>query len=58
MQDLPIGIQTFEDIRNEDFIYVDKTKHLFNLYLILLEKKEFIFFLVLVVLENLLLYQH
>ena len=31
MQDLPIGIQTFEDIRNEDFVYVDKTKHLFNL---------------------------
>ena len=31
MQDLPIGIQTFEDIRKEDFVYVDKTKHLFNL---------------------------
>ena len=31
MQKLPIGIQTFEDIRNEDFVYVDKTKHLFNL---------------------------
>ena len=31
MQDLPIGIQNFEDIRKEDFIYVDKTKHLLNL---------------------------
>ena len=31
MQDLPIGIQSFEDIRKEDFVYVDKTKHLLNL---------------------------
>ena len=31
MQDLPVGLQIFEDIRNEDFIYVDKTKHLQNL---------------------------
>ena len=31
MQDLPIGIQNFEDIRKEDFVYVDKTKLLFNL---------------------------
>ena len=27
MQDLPIGIQNFETIRNEDFVYVDKTEH-------------------------------
>ena len=31
MQDLPIGIQNFEDIRKEDFVYVDKTEHLLNL---------------------------
>ena len=31
MQDLPIGIQNFEDIRKEDFVYVDKTKPLLNL---------------------------
>ena len=31
MQSLPIGIQNFEAIRKEDFVYVDKTKHLLNL---------------------------
>ena len=31
MQKLPIGIQNFEAIRKEDFVYVDKTKHLLNL---------------------------
>ena len=31
MQDLPIGIQSFETIRTEDFLYVDKTKHLLNI---------------------------
>ena len=31
MQDLPIGIQNFETIRTEDFVYVDKTEHLFNI---------------------------
>ena len=31
MRDLPIGIQNFEDIRKEDYIYVDKTKHLLQL---------------------------
>ena len=46
MQDLPIGIQSFETIRTEDFLYVDKTKHLLNIV-----KKAGI--LVLVVLENL-----
>ena len=28
---LPIGIQTFADIRNENFYYVDKTKHILQL---------------------------
>ena len=28
---LPIGIQTFEKLRDEGNVYVDKTKHLVNL---------------------------
>ena len=28
---LPIGIQTFEKIRKEDYIYVDKTKEVLNM---------------------------
>ncbi len=28
---LPIGISTFEEIREDNFIYIDKTKHLLNL---------------------------
>ncbi|GAB6045583.1 hypothetical protein JCM11957_11810 [Caminibacter profundus] len=28
---LPIGIQTFEDIRKENYIYIDKTKEIYNL---------------------------
>ncbi len=31
MQLLPIGIQTFEDIRTGNFVYVDKTAHLLSL---------------------------
>ncbi|MEY4504063.1 MAG: hypothetical protein RL154_356, partial [Pseudomonadota bacterium] len=31
MKKLPIGIQTFEKIRTEDYIYVDKTNIAFNL---------------------------
>ena len=31
MQKLPIGIQTFEDIRKENYLYVDKTKQILNL---------------------------
>jgi len=31
MKKLPIGIQTFRDIINEDFVYVDKTKIAYNL---------------------------
>ncbi|GHT02447.1 ATPase AAA [Synergistales bacterium] len=30
-QKLPIGIQTFEQIRNGNYLYVDKTKYLLNL---------------------------
>ena len=28
---LPIGIQTFEEIRKEGYLYVDKTKYLIDL---------------------------
>ena len=28
---LPVGIQTFEEIRTEGYIYIDKTRHLVNL---------------------------
>ncbi|GHS97209.1 ATPase AAA [Synergistales bacterium] len=31
LQKLPIGIQTFETIRNENYLYVDKTKYLIDL---------------------------
>ncbi|MBR0518607.1 AAA family ATPase [bacterium] len=31
MQKLPIGIQNFEDIRKEDFVYIDKTKKILQL---------------------------
>ena len=27
----PIGIQDFENIRRDGFVYVDKTEHVFNL---------------------------
>ena len=50
MQKLPIGIQSFEKIREGNYIYVDKTKHLLNL---VRKKKDVIFYLVLAVLENL-----
>ncbi|GHS95107.1 ATPase AAA [Synergistales bacterium] len=30
-QKLPVGIQTFDDIRNGGYLYVDKTKYLINL---------------------------
>ena len=30
-QKLPIGIQSFEDLRNKDFKYVDKTAIVFKL---------------------------
>ncbi len=31
LQDLPIGIQTFEELRNNNFLYVDKTKEVYEL---------------------------
>jgi hypothetical protein len=31
MQRLPIGIQTFSKIREEDYIYIDKTKEALEL---------------------------
>ena len=31
MQKLPIGIQTFKDIREENYLYVDKTKQILQL---------------------------
>ena len=31
MQKLPIGIQSFIDIRTENYLYVDKTKQILNL---------------------------
>ncbi len=31
MQKLPIGIQTFSEIREEDYLYVDKTNHALDL---------------------------
>jgi hypothetical protein len=31
MKKLPIGIQSFSEIRNEDYLYIDKTKEIFDL---------------------------
>ena len=31
MQNLPIGMQSFESIRQNNFLYVDKTKHIYSL---------------------------
>ncbi|NPA55346.1 MAG: AAA family ATPase, partial [Epsilonproteobacteria bacterium] len=31
MQKLPIGIQTFEKIRSDDYIYIDKTDKALNI---------------------------
>ena len=31
LKKLPVGIQTFEEIRSENYIYVDKTQYLVNL---------------------------
>jgi hypothetical protein len=31
MKKLPLGIQTFEKLRNNDFVYVDKTMHIYKL---------------------------
>ena len=49
---LPVGLQSFQSIRDNDYnyLYVDKTEKL--LQLALLKQKIVIFFLVLVDLEN------
>jgi uncharacterized protein YcgL (UPF0745 family) len=31
MKNLPIGIQSFEDIRSNNYLYVDKTSHLYRI---------------------------
>ncbi|MDR1820618.1 MAG: AAA family ATPase, partial [Methanobrevibacter sp.] len=31
LQKLPLGIQSFEDLRTNDYLYVDKTKEIFKL---------------------------
>jgi hypothetical protein len=31
MKKLPIGIQSFEKIRKEDYLYVDKTEYIYRL---------------------------
>ncbi|MDR3093338.1 MAG: AAA family ATPase, partial [Bacteroidales bacterium] len=31
MEKLPIGIQSFEKLRSEDYLYVDKTKEIYQL---------------------------
>ena len=49
MQKLPIGIQSFKDIREENYLYIDKTKKILQM----IQMANIIFFLVLVVLENL-----
>jgi len=32
MKKLPIGISTLEKIRNENYVYIDKTNHVANLF--------------------------
>ncbi|MDR2623646.1 MAG: ATP-binding protein [Methanobrevibacter sp.] len=32
MRDLPLGINTFEIIRNNDYLYVDKTKYIYQMF--------------------------
>ncbi|MDR2438089.1 MAG: AAA family ATPase, partial [Planctomycetaceae bacterium] len=31
MKKLPIGIQSFSDLRNKDYLYVDKTEHIYKM---------------------------
>lgn len=33
----PIGMQTFSEIREEDFLYVDKTEYIYRMTLIRVE---------------------
>jgi hypothetical protein len=48
MKKLPIGIQTFEKIRNDHYLYVDKTEYIYRL----LRRAKYIFFRVHVVSES------
>jgi hypothetical protein len=32
MKKLPVGVQTFSDIIEDDYLYVDKTREIFNLF--------------------------
>jgi len=31
MKDLPIGVQSFEDMRSRNFLYIDKTEHIYRI---------------------------
>jgi hypothetical protein len=31
MRNLPLGTQTFEELRNSDCVYVDKTEHIYRM---------------------------
>ncbi|MDR2424083.1 MAG: AAA family ATPase, partial [Prevotellaceae bacterium] len=31
LQKLPVGIQSFADLRNKDYLYVDKTEHIYRM---------------------------
>ncbi|MGC9043608.1 MAG: AAA family ATPase, partial [Myxococcota bacterium] len=31
MKKLPIAIQSFKEMRSDNYIYIDKTKHIYNL---------------------------
>jgi len=31
LQDLPVGIQSFEELRTQHYVYVDKTKDVYEL---------------------------
>ena len=31
LQKLPIGVQSFEQLRTDNYLYVDKTEHVYNL---------------------------
>ncbi|MDR3252254.1 MAG: ATP-binding protein [Tannerella sp.] len=31
MKDLPIGVQSFEDLRSRNFLYIDKTEHIYRI---------------------------
>jgi hypothetical protein len=49
MKNLPIGIQSFSDLRSRDYLYIDKTQYIYNL----VNRGKIFFFLVPGVLVNL-----